>query len=432
MALRYDIAYGLAAVAASPILAARLLRTGKWRTDWASRFGRGPALHNGEVRRPDRPTLLIHAVSVGEVSAIRLLVERLATQPHPPRLVISTTTDTGFARASELFAAHHHVVRFPFDFTAAVRRFLDRIKPDAVALVELEVWPNFVAECAQRDIPVCVVNGRLSEHSYNRYRRIVPIVRPTFSRLAAAAVQSPTYASRFEALGMPIDRIRVLDTMKWDTAKMVDHVPGSTALAQAMGINRSRPIVVAGSTGDGEEKQLIETLAMWPPGAQLVLVPRKPERFEAVAQLDRGMVRRSAHPDDGRPPALASPHERRVFLVDTMGELGKAYALADVAVVGRSFNGWGGSDPIEPIALGKPTLIGPDHANFQDTVAALRGSGGIRVTETPGQTVLELLKNPAEARKLADAGRAVIRQHQGATDRHVELLMELLGTRAGA
>ncbi|MFW6060451.1 MAG: 3-deoxy-D-manno-octulosonic acid transferase [Phycisphaeraceae bacterium] len=430
MPLRYDIAYSIAGLAAAPVLGYRMLRTGKWRTDWSGRLGRGPALHNGEAERA--PTILLHAVSVGEVNAIRLLVQHLAGRDDAPRLVISTTTDTGHARATELYANHHTVVRYPLDFTPCVRRFLDRVQPDVVALTELELWPNFVAQCAKRDIPVCVINGRLSDRSFRNYRRFTPLVRPTFAGVTVAAVQSPTYASRFEALGTPIERIRVLDTMKWDTAELADDVPGSDALARAMGIDPSRPVVVAGSTGDGEEQMLIDLLPTWPEGTQLLLVPRKPERFDEVAQLAPHAVRRSEHPDDGTPSHPGSPYERRVLLLDTMGELRKAYALANVAIVGRSFNGWGGSDPIDPIALGCPTIIGPDHANFHDVVAAMRGAGGIRVTDTPGPVVAELLDDAETAYALAEAGRAVIRRRQGATDRHAELLMELLAEKKGA
>lgn len=443
MALRYDIVYSFAAAAAAPVLGYRMLRTGKWRTDWPGRFGHGPALHNGRASDHEgesRPTLLIHAVSVGEVNAIRQLVDRLAAAtppppPPPPRLVISTTTDTGQSRARELFGERHPVVRYPLDFTRCVRRFLDRVRPDAVALTELEVWPNFVRECRRRDIPVCVINGRLSARSFSRYRRVVPLIRPTFAGLAAAAVQTPAYAQRFEALGTPRERIHVLDTMKWDTARIVDDgatVDGAEALARAMGIDPRRPVVVAGSTGEGEEQLLIDQRAHWPEGTQLVLVPRKPERFESVARLAPGIVRRSEHPDTPdapppTPPTAPSPADARpIFLLDTMGELGKAYALADVAIVGRSFNGWGGSDPIEPVAMGKASVVGPDHANFEDVVTALREAGGLRVVDAPGPAVAELLADADAAARLADAGRAAIRQRQGATERHVQMLTQIM------
>ncbi|HEX7009099.1 MAG TPA: 3-deoxy-D-manno-octulosonic acid transferase [Phycisphaeraceae bacterium] len=417
MSLSYDLAYTTAAVLGAPVWGYRLLRTGKWRTDWAGRFGRGPALSPPPTgtRR-----LLIHAVSVGEVSAVRLLVEQLRQQQGPRvQVVISTTTDTGLARARRLFEPHHPIVRYPLDFTAAVNRFLDRVQPNLVALTELEVWPNFVAACCDRGIPVCVINGRLSQRSYENYRRLAALVRPTFARLAAVAAQTPDYAQRFIGLGVDPSRVQVLDTMKWDTAQIADAVDGAAELARAMGIDPARPLVVAGSTGPGEEAMLIQQC---PPQAQLLLVPRKPERFEEVAALAPGIVRRSRQPDGATPPQQPG----RLFLLDTMGELRKAYALADVVVVGRSFNGLGGSDPIEPVALGKPAIVGPDHHNFADVVDALRQQEGIWVTDHPHEAISTLLADRPRAQRLAQAGRQVIRARQGATDRHAQLLLRLL------
>jgi 3-deoxy-D-manno-octulosonic-acid transferase len=198
-------------------------------------------------------------------------------------------------------------------------------------------------------------------------------------------------------------------------------VPGDQALADAMGIDRRRPLIVAGSTGPGEEKLLIDTC---PSHAQLLLVPRKPERFAEVAALDPVMVRRSQHPDGG---ATRVPAENRLFLLDTMGELRKAYALADVVIVGRSFLGLYGSDMMEPVALGKPTIIGPHHSDFAHIMEALIAAGGILVTDRPGQAAAELLADPERAKAMAAAGREVIRARQGATRRHAHMLLRLLG-----
>ena len=414
MSVMYDIAYAVGVVASSPVWVCRLAATGKWRTDWAARFGRVEPLGRGAAK-----TLLIHAVSVGEVNAIRLLVQRLAERAPNLRLVISTTTDTGQARAKSLFEPRHRVVRFPLDFTFSVRRFLDAVRPDAAALVENEVWPNFMAECERRSIPVCLVNGRLSERSFKRYRMIAPIARRMYGKLTVAAVQTQAYADRLAQFGLPANRIHILDTMKWDTANIADRVDGADELGRAMGIDRSRPLIVAGSTGPGEEKLLID---MCPPNAQLLLVPRKPERFDEVAALALGIVRRTQHPDGSVRPL----DRQRLFLLDTMGELRKAYSLADVAIVGRSFLGLFGSDMIEPIALGKPTLIGPHYGDFADTVEALLAGEGIIVTSEPGRVAAELLANRADAEALAQRGRAVIRERQGSTDRHVQLLLDLL------
>ncbi len=416
-----DIAYAVGAVVSCPVWGYSLLRTGKWRTDWRGRFGVGVGESDQEREAAsggESKTLLIHAVSVGEVSLIRNLVEHL-TQTQPGlAVVICTTTNTGFTRATALYGGRHRVVRFPFDFSGAVGRFLDAIKPDAVALTELEVWPNFMQACGRRGIPVAVINGRLSERSFKGYRRFRPLLRGMFASLSAVAAQTEDYAGRFIEMGVPSERVHVLDTMKWDAAKIVDRVEGADELAAEMGIDRGRPLIVAGSTGVGEEKMLIECC---PAEAQLMVVPRKPERFEEVAGLSSQMVRRTqpATADSTMPP-------HRLFLLDTMGELAKAYTLADVVVVGRSFNGWGGSDPIEPVALGKPTVIGPDHHNFADAVLALEGGGGLIVTDKPGEVVAGLLGDPDRRAELAKRGREVILSRQGSTRRHAEMLLKLL------
>jgi 3-deoxy-D-manno-octulosonic-acid transferase len=417
MASGYDLLYATAALLGSPVLGFNLLRTGKWRTDWKGRVGKRPPL-----ARDPRRTVLIHGVSVGEINATRELVRKLTREDAPPlRLVISATTNTGIERARRLYESDHDVVRFPFDFSWMVRRFLDAVSPDLIVLVELEVWPNLSQECRRRGIPLCVINGRLSDSSYRNYRLVAPLVRPVFRTLAAAAAQTEVYAKRFADLGVPAERVSVTDNMKWDTVRMAESVPGADELAVAMGIDRSKPLVVAGSTGPGEEERLIATR---PPGVQLLVVPRKPERFESVARLDAGFVRRTEHPDSSRRAVDGA----ELFLLDTMGELSKAYSLADVAIVGRSFAARGGSDPIEPISLGKPTVIGPRHKNFSDVVRAFREAEGILVSDTPMAAAAELLGAPERAREMAERGREVIRARQGATERHAELVYRLLGS----
>jgi 3-deoxy-D-manno-octulosonic-acid transferase len=318
-----------------------------------------------------------------------------------------------------LYGGNLPVVRFPFDFSWMVARFLDAVRPDVVCLVELEVWPNLALACRNRGIPLVVVNGRLSEASFRRYRRVRPFVGSIFESLSAVGAQTEAYAERFRSLGVPAARIAVTDNMKWDTVRIVDEVPGAQELGVAMGIDPDRPLVVAGSTGPGEEALL---LSGKPAGVQLMLVPRKPERFEEVARLASGIVRRSQRPDG----PSGAPARNDLYLLDTMGELTKAYSLADLAVVGRSFVPLGGSDPIEAIALGKPTLIGPHHENFGEVVTALHGSGGIRISQRPMEDVRLLLGDPEARRRMAEAGRDVIRSRQGATERNARLVHGLL------
>ena len=443
MSVGRDILYGIGAAATSPVWVTSLLRSGKWRTDWRGRFGRVPSIPKQE--QPDARTLLLYGVSVGEVNAIRHLVAALEGEPNL-RLIVAASTNTGFARATTLYGQQHRVVRFPYDLSFAVSRFLDNVMPDAVALVELEVWPNFIEACDRRGIPVAVINGRLSERSYRGYRRIRPLITTAFRGLAAAAVQTEAYADRFRGMGVPAERVHVLDTMKWDNATVEDTDDGADQLAAEMGIDRDRPLIVAGSTAPGEDELLIRTR---PEGAQLLIAPRKPEWFDDVMRHAPGAVRRSAGTGDRGPgirksdgvtsksePDPRSPipdpsAEGGVFLLDTIGELRMAYSLADVCIVGRSFTGTlYGSDMMEPIALGKPTVIGPHYADFADTMAALLDAGGIIVSDDPMGAADELLRNPRLAAEVAAAGRGVILSRQGSTARHADLLLDLLnGTR---
>jgi 3-deoxy-D-manno-octulosonic-acid transferase len=404
-----DAAYLLGMTAASPWWGWRMLRAGKHRTDWPGRLGQGTPL------RPPAPQgrVLVHAVSVGEVNAARGLVEHLAAQGD---VVLSVTTDTGHARAMQLFGQRLPVVRYPFDAGFAVERFLDRVNPTLVALMELEVWPNFLHACGRRGIPVGVVNGRLSARSFARYRLARPVLSGMFRRLAFVAAQTQDYADRFVQMGTPGDRVSVTGTMKWDTAQVADQVQGAQELSREMGIDPDRPLVVAGSTAPGEEAMLHAAV---PEGVQLLCAPRKPEWFQAAAAAMPGCVRRTM-----RVPGTGANR----FLLDTIGELRKAYALATVVVVGRSFGNLHGSDMMEPVALGKATLIGPRYGDFADMADALIQAGGLRVTSPYelGRDLAALLHDAAGRQDMARAGRAVIASRQGATARHAAMIRAMM------
>ena len=410
-----DVAYLLAATATSPAWITRMARTGKLRTDWSARFGKGDRLPDTSRQR-----LLLHAVSVGEVNATRLLVDAISKSDNAPEVIVATTTDTGYARARSLFEPNHVVVRYPFDASWAVNRMLDRVRPDVVGLVELELWPNFLSQCDARGIPVAVVNGRLSERSHRRYMRIGSIARRLFSRVELIAVQDQVYADRFLDLGVESKRISITGNMKWDTAEITDEVPGANQLGREMGIDPSRPLVVAGSTCPPEHEMLHEAVGE---GVQLLCAPRKPEWFQGAAAALPGCARRSQGD-------MGSCSGR--FLLDTIGELREAYALADVVVVGRTFSTLGGSDMIEPIALGKATIVGPDCRNFGDARDRLLKGKGL-VEKNAGElaeAIGFLLASPEQREELSDHGREVIRSEQGATSRNAELLKSLLPDRA--
>lgn len=432
-----DLAYIPLAALTAPLWAR------KERQGWRERLGHARRLPDPP---PGRRRMLIHAVSVGEVAALRGLIPRLT--PHAD-VVLSVTTDTGLARARALYP-ETTIVRYPLDFSWAVRRFLDGVRPDAVALVELEVWPNFVSACRVRSVPICVINGRLSERSFRGYRRIRPLIRASFGSLALAAVQDETYARRFEAMGVAPADCLVTGSMKWDAIATVDldtpHAaePLADAIAESLGIDRARPLIVAGSTGPGEEALLhAACVRAFPNGVQLLCAPRKPERFDDAAAALPGCVRRSrSGKSDGIPPAPSGPaasgsapvvHPR--FLLDTIGELRAAYTLADVVVMGRSFVRLYGSDPIEPVSLGKATVIGPRVGDFESIVRALEAAGGLaRATpDSLADTIRELIGSPGRRTDLARRGLACIDSQRGASARHAELLLSLIdGARGSA
>ncbi|MEX0876745.1 MAG: glycosyltransferase N-terminal domain-containing protein [Phycisphaerales bacterium] len=387
----------------------------KKRGGWDQRFGYVGSMVARDPAGSRRPRVMLHAVSVGEVNALRTLVPLLAQKAD---VVVSTTTDTGLTRARSLYgeAEGVEVVRYPLDCSWMVRRFLDTVRPDVVGLVELEVWPNFIKACTQRGIPVGLINGRLSARSYKGYRRLRPLLRPTFRRLAFACVQDRDYAQRIGAMGVPADRVSITGSMKWDSVDPGRHEgPSAKALqiAADMGVDLDRPIVVAGSTGPGEEAMLHGAVAS---DVQLIAAPRKVERFDEAAAAMPGCVRRSR--------SESKPGAKR-FLLDTIGELSSVYELADVVVIGRSFGDLYGSDPIEPAAMGKAVLIGPAHSDFQRIIEPLKAAGGIAVIEPPdlASPIAGLLSDASRRQEMGERARDCVRAQQGASARHLEVLM---------
>ncbi|MEI6272236.1 MAG: glycosyltransferase N-terminal domain-containing protein [Phycisphaerae bacterium] len=438
-----DAAYFVAAIFTSPLWLSWLFRTGQQRTDWRARFGFGEPLPRARAEPRDdaqssskanikRGRILVHAVSMGEVNAARLLVERLCQHCE---VVLSATTDTGFARALAVAPAGVSVVRYPLDMNMAVERFLNRVQPDLVALVELEAWPNFIRACTSRGIPIAVVNGRISDRGFKRYKLARWFLKPLFKRFRFVSAQTQIYADRFVHMGVPAERVHVGGTMKWDAAHVApigtNHAAQLRAaedaqqlandLARELGIDTARPLVVAGSTAEGEEKLLH---ACVPEGVQLLCAPRKPARFDVAARDLPGCVRRTQRP-------IASGDGQRGsdrFLLDTMGELKKAYALATVVVVGRSFGDLHGSDMMEPVALGKATIIGPRYGDFADTAQKLLDAGGMLCVtrEALPRVLQELIVDASARQRLVEAALGVIRREQGATMRNEMLLRELL------
>lgn len=411
--------------------------TGRWPTGVGARNGRvGPV-----ERRTPGPRVLVHGVSVGETHALEPLTEALAASPLEPDLVASASTETGFARAVEVHGVARAVVRFPLDFTWTVRRFLDAVRPRVVVLAELELWPSFLGACARRGIPVCVVNGRLSDRSLRGYRAGRALAGRMFRGLALVATQTEADRDRFVSMGVPPARCVTTGNLKWDAARKRPSVRAAETLASALGIDRTRPLVVAGSTGPGEETRLLRGL---PAGCQLLLAPRNPDRWDEVAALVPGMRRRSRvsgqeRADGADRPARtglsaagAHPSASDVFLLDTLGELPAAYSLASAVFVGRSLAALGGSNPIEPAALGKPTVTGPRCENFRGVVDDLLEEGGIVVSEDPMAVIERWTADPKAAEAVAAGGLRAADQRSGSARRTAELVLRLVGRQSGA
>lgn len=427
-----DFCYLIAAGLLVPVVFYRAITTGKYRSDWMQRFGGAPQLQH----HPSR--VWIHAVSVGEVNAVRGLVEAWRKRSPETEIVLSVTTDTGIARARQLFG-DLTIFRYPLDISLFVNRALNRIKPTMIVLVELEVWYQFVTLAAARRIPVAVVNGRLSETSLRRFGWIRPVADRMFKALAWVGAQDETYADRFRRVGVATERVSVAGSMKWDTAELVDQIPGNKELAKAMGLDPSRPTWVCGSTGPGEEAIILKArdrIRQKYPNLQVVLVPRKPERFDEVASAIRkaglSCVRRSESPNGSE----RKPTEGMVLLGDTMGELRKFYTLANVVFVGRTLAAMGGSDMMEVAALARPIIVGKHTENFADTVEQLKRGQAIRIVDADldthdvadqlAQAVIDLLNDRQAANTLADNGREVVKQNRGAIERTLLSLMETM------
>jgi len=430
MRFAVDLLYLLAAAVYSPVVVYRAVRHKRYRTGWDQRFGKITR------RSPTKKCIWLHAVSVGEVNAAKTIVKELENKFGDFEIVISTTTDTGFARATTLFSENHQVFYFPFDFSWIMRRAFRNIRPDICLLMELEVWPNLVQFTQQSNIPVIVVNGRMSDKSFPRYQKIKPLVKKMFGKISLTLAQTEQYAQRFKELGCPDEKVIVTGSLKYDTAQITDKVEGADAIAAQLNIG-DETLWVTGATGNDEEKILLDVYQKLKQDGRfadlrLVIVPRKPERFDEVAQLieRRGLplIRYSQIKNNNTPPPTDN---QAIILGDTMGDLRKFYSLATIIFVGRSLVPMGGSDMVEAAALGKCTVFGPHAFNFKQTVdALLADSGAIMVKDQEEllQTMQQCLTDFDFAQTVAKNGREVIRKNQGATKNTIDQIVNFLTT----
>ncbi len=381
----------------------------------APRFGGGP--------------LWIHACSVGEVNTARPVLHALKDRVPEIPVLLTTSTATGQALARKT-CADFPVTWFPFDHPGSVRRFFDAVRPRALVLIETELWPNVIQAAKARNIPVVIVNGRISDKHFPRYKRFRFFFRPAVENLSAAGVQSERYADRMAALGLDPARIFVTGNTKFDVVTAAVDAEQQARLRRECGFADDAPILIFGSTRPGDEalaaecwKSLRETF----PALCLVVAPRHLDRLsEALAPFEEPVLRRS-EVKQGRAPA-----GERIFMVDTLGELIAFYSLAEVAVVGGSFfPGVNGHNPLEPAALGVTTVFGPYMSNFAEAAQVLLETGGAVQVPAPMEllpVLTNLLNDPGRRTAIGDNGRASVLANQGAIARNVELIVSLLKT----
>lgn len=377
-----------------------------------------------ELPPPAGARILIHGVSVGEVKGVLPLVRGFAQLYPEAEVVVSTTTNTGLDVARALFG-ERPVVRFPADISFVVRRFLRRVKPTFVILVELEIWPNFLRECNRRGLPVAVVNGRITGKSHARYLVFRKLL-PQFNRISFFCVQSQEYADRFRALEVDPERILVTGNVKADGLRVGAVEPGEE-LRRLLGPTDGRLVVVAGSTHDPEEEIVVRAWRTGAPDTRLVLVPRHPQRCEEVVRRLAGLgvrAQRLSALRRGERPAPEQP-----AIVDTIGELERVYGLSDLVFVGGSLIPHGGQNMLEAAAQGKAVVFGPHVRNFAQEAALLLSRGACRQVADEaelGRALRELAADPARRREMAQAGREVVESQKGATELTLRALAPLV------
>lgn len=408
----------------SPVLVWLAVRSGKYRAGYGAKLlGLVP-----ESPRDGRPCVWLHAVSVGEVNLLATTLGELKARRPEWRLVISTTTSTGYALAVKKYGAEHTVFYCPLDFTWAVRRAMQRVRPDLLVLAELELWPNLITAAKRAGAKVAIINGRLGEKSYRGYGRGKWLVGRILQQVDLVAAQDEATLARFLDLGAKPQAAVVTGSLKYDGAETNRENPRTASLRTLAQFKPQDVVWLAGSTQAPEEEIAIDIftrLAPQFPQLRLVLVPRHVERFDEVAsQLAAcgfAWRRRTELP-------IATPPQ--IILVDTIGELGAWWGTAHIGFVGGSFGDRGGQNMIEPAAYGVATCFGPNTWNFRDIVSVLLSAQGAEVVEAAPALeafVRRCLDNPVFAAELGARAQALVRTQLGATRRTVDLLEQLLG-----
>ena len=403
--------------AALPWILARLWWRGRrepgYRVGVAERFG-------FSALEPKPKLLWLHAVSVGEARACAPLVRALQREYPDHDVLVTCLTASGRETVKQVFGESVLLAYLPYDYPRAVRRFLEHFRPRLGVLVETEIWPNLMHACRQYGVPMMLANARMSQRSARGYQRLGLLTRPAFASLAATCAQGPADARRLARLGAP--QVSVAGNLKFDIEPDAAKVQEGRAFRAAL---RHRQVLLLASTREGEEARLLEACSDEAGSTLIVLVPRHQQRFDAVAALAERMGFTLARRSLGE-----APHQgRRLYLGDTMGEMAFYYALADVAVIGGSFEPLGGQNLIEGCAAGVPVITGPHMFNFADvTRLALRAQAALQVGDAAaaGHAARALLADPERCARMGIAGKRLCARHRGAAERHLAVCRRLL------
>ncbi|MDB6057642.1 MAG: Three-deoxy-D-manno-octulosonic-acid transferase domain protein [Verrucomicrobiales bacterium] len=425
MRFLYNILFPIFFVVSAPFYFLKMWRRGNWQTGFAQRFG-----NYDETLRPTsgKPLIWFHAVSVGEVGICAPLLRELSPKLPGYEFVVSTTTSTGMGELKRLMPPEVRKIYYPTDFFFSVRKALNFFHPSAFVLVEAELWPNFLWQTSDRHIPMFLINARLSDRSLRGYKRAEFIFRPIFSKFRAVGCQSEADAVRLKELGFPL--VKSVGNLKFDAAKPGRSKIDAAKLLEQIGVPSSAKILVAGSTHDGEEAVLADTfleLRKQFPDLFLVLVPRHFERTKQVCtDLQKRQLRFILRSEI---TAETKKQNLDCLLVNTTGELKAFYEVATLVFVGKTLTAHGGQNPVEPAALGKAIITGPNMENFRSIMAAFRANDAIvQVADAPAFTQMcaELLRDTAKCNELGKRALAVVEANSGATARTVDLMTTML------
>ena len=429
----YSLLLGLGFLILLPRFVIDAFRHGKYVAGFRERLGSVSPIVS-EVR----PVIWLHSVSVGETQAARPLVKGIKARFPDHSVVISTTTATGQRLAREIFKEDvERVFYFPFDWRWAVRRTLNAIRPEAVLLMETEIWPGFLRECEHRRIPVAIVNGRLSDQSFRRYRLIKGFMKRILSSLNMAIMQTEADAERLAALGMNENKIFVAGNLKFDAGALPRTGAATTEFRERFGLINDAPVILAASTHAPEERLILEALkrmtAFSGPRPRLIIAPRHPERFTEVA----GLIKTAGFRWTRRTSAADGvDRQSDVILLDSIGELHAFYPLATIVFVGGSIAKTGGHNILEPAAIGACIVTGPHTFNFRLIVATFVEAKAVvqltRVTEAENidqlaQVFSELGKDASRRQELGKRALNLVNRNRGATERTLEFLEPMLG-----